>query len=162
MTDKTNNRITIKGTAPKFDEQVLKQRQAARHNQYHLTSESYGVARGEIGFEFLANVIELANQGYELSSKYPIATDPRSYHAHMLKPEHVQQADLEALDAQVKEEYIADLELERERYRQLVTAQLLQKAELAEAKKVADKQAKLLADVQKEVNELFGNLVIPE
>jgi murein L,D-transpeptidase YcbB/YkuD len=158
MTDK----ITIKGTAPKFDEQVLKQRQAARHNQYHLTSESFAVARGEIAFEFLANVINLANQGYELSDKYPIATSAMSYHAHMKKPSHVVHADLEALDEEEKQKYIADLEREREKYRQLVTAQLLQKAELAEAKKVADKQAKLLADVQKEVNELFGELVIPE
>lgn len=154
-------KITIQGTAPQFNAQTLKQRQAARHNQYHLTSESFGVARGEIAFEFLTNVIELVNQGYKLSDKYPVATDPRSYHCHMRKPDAIQTADLKALDEEVKQKYITDLELERERYRQLVTAQLLQKAELSEAKKVADKQAKLLADVQKEVNELFGELVVP-
>ena len=158
MTEK----ITIKGTAPKFDEQVLKQRQAARHNQYHLTSESHSLVRGEIAFELLANVIELAAQGYELSSKYPITTAPLSYSAYMRKPDAIQAADLEALDDQVKLDYIAAVEAERERYRQLVTAQLLQKAELAEQKKIDDKKAKLLAEVQKEVNDLFGDLVIPD
>ncbi|MNG19010.1 hypothetical protein D3C85_1104620 [compost metagenome] len=79
----------------------------------------------------------------------------------MLKPADVQAADVQALDEEEKQKYIADLEREREECRKLVTAQLLQKAELAEAKKVADKQAKLLADVQKEVNELFGELVVP-
>ena len=153
--------ITIKGTAPKYDEQVLKQRQATRRNRYHQLDEAFTQARGEIAFEFLTNVIELVNLGYELSSKYPITTDPRVYHCQMLKPENIQKADLEALDEEEKQKYIADLEREREEYRQLVTAQLLQKAELAEAKKVADKQAKLLADVQKEVNELFGELVVP-
>jgi hypothetical protein len=158
MTDK----ITIKGTAPKFDEQVLKQRQAARHNQYHLTSESFAVARGEIAFEFLANVINLANQGYELSDKYPVATSAMSYHAHMKKPSHVVQADLEALDEEVKQKYITDLELQREEYKQLLTQQLLQAADLKEKKKEDDRKAKLLKEIEKEVADTFGDLVIPE
>jgi len=154
-------KITMTGTAPQFNKQTLKQRQAARHNQYHLTSESFGVARGEIAFEFLTNVIKLVNQGYELTDKYPIATDPRSYHCHMRKPDAIQTADLEALDEEVKQKYIADLEREREEYKVKLTAQLLQAAELKEAKRIADKQAKLLAEIAKEVNGTFGELVIP-
>jgi hypothetical protein len=156
------DKITIKGTAPKFDQQELERRQIARHNQYHLTSESFGVARGEIAFEFLANVIELANQGYELRSKYPIVTDPRSYHAHLRKPDAIIQSDLEALDAQVKQQYIVDLEAEREEYKQLLTAQLLQTRQLAEAKKIADKQAKVLAEIEREVADTFGELTVPD
>ncbi|AFY20775.1 hypothetical protein [Pseudomonas sp. UW4] len=158
MTDK----ISIKGTAPKFEEQVLKQRQIARHNQYHLTSESYGLARGEIAFEFLANVIELANQGYELSSKYPIVTTLMSYHAHMKKPDAIIAEDLKALDVEVKQKYIADLEAEREKYRQLLTAQLLQSAKLKEQKREDEKRAKLLKEIEKEVNDTFAPLIYPE
>ena len=47
------NEITIKGVSPKLDHAELEQRQAARHIQYHLTSESHCVARDEIAFEFL-------------------------------------------------------------------------------------------------------------
>lgn len=158
MTDK----ITIKGTAPKFDQQELERRQAARHNQYYLTSESFAVARGQIAFEFLTNVIELANQGYELSNKYPITTAPLSYHAHMRKPDAIIAEDLKTLDIEVKQHYIASLEAEREEYKQLLTAQLLQTRQLAEAKKIADKQAKVLAEIEREVADTFGELTVPD
>ena len=158
MTDK----ISIKGTAPKFEEQVLKQRQAARHNQYHLTSESHVIARGQIAFEFLTNVIELVAQGYELSAKYPISCAPMSYSSYMRKPDAIQTADLEALDAQVKQDYIAWLESERESYKQQLTAQLLQVVQLNEKRKEEEKQAKLLKEIEKEVSDTFGILVIPE
>lgn len=162
MTSKTNDRITISGVAPKFDEAVLKQRQAARHNQYHLTSESYAIARGSIPFEFLARVIDLANQGYELSDKRPVITDPMSYAAHMLKPEAIQQADLEVLDEQVKREYILWLESEHARYKELLTEQLLQAAEVKEKQKEEAKRAKLLESIRAEVNDAYGEeLVIP-
>ena len=155
-------KITMTGTAPKFDEQVLKQRQAARHHQYHGTSESHGVARGAIPFEFLTKVIELANQGYELSHKYPITNTPMSYSAFMRKPDAIQADDLEAIDEEVKQTYIADLERDREDFKLKLTAQLVQAAELKERKKEEEKQAKLLKEIAKEVNDAFGDLVIPE
>ena len=155
-------KITMTGTAPKFDEQVLKQRQAARHHQYHETSESHGVARGTIPFEFLANVIELANQGYELSNKYPITSTPMSYSAYMRKPDAIATADLEALNEEVKQTYIADLERDREDFKLKLIAQRLEAAELKERKKEEEKQAKLLKEIEKEVNDVFGDLVIPE
>lgn len=153
--------ITMTGTAPKYDEQVLQQRQAARRNQYHATSESHGVARGTIPFEFLTNVIELSNQGYELSNRFPITSTPLSYSAYMRKPDAIQADDLEAIDEEVKQTYIADLEREREDFKLKLTAQLLQAAKLREQKKEDDKRAKLLADIEKEVNDVFGDLVIP-
>lgn len=155
-------KITMTGTAPKYDEQVLKQRQAARHHQYHGTSESHGVARGTIPFEFLANVIELANQGYELSNKYPITSTPMSYSAYMRKPDAIATADLEALNEEVKQQYIADLERDREDFKLKLIAQRLQAAKLREQKKEDDKRAKLLADIEKEVNDTFGELIVPE
>lgn len=150
------------GTAPKYDEQVLQQRQAARHHQYHATSESHRVATGTIPFEFLTSVIELANQGYELSNKYPITSTPMSYSAYMRKPDAIQTDDLEALSEEVKQTYIADLEREREDFKLKLIAQRLQAAELKEQKKEIEKQAKLLKEIEKEVNDVFGDLVIPD
>lgn len=157
MTDK----ITIKGVPPKFDHAELDRRQAARHNQYHLTSESHCVACGDIALVFLTNVIKLAEQGYELNSKYPVTTDPMSYTAYMRKPDAIQQVDLEALNELVKQEYIADLEREHQKYKDLLTAQLLQAAELKVKKKEEERKAKLLKEVEKEVANAFGELVIP-
>ncbi|MDR6581635.1 hypothetical protein [Pseudomonas extremaustralis] len=157
MTDK----ITIKGVPPKFDHSELERRQAARHNQYNLTSESHCVARGDIALVFLKNVIKLAEQGYELSSKYPVTTDPMSYAAYMRKPEEIAKADLKELDELVKQEYIADLEREHQKYKDLLTAQLLQAAELKDKKKEEERKAKLLKEVEKEVANAFGELVIP-
>ena len=155
-------KITLTGTAPKFDEQILKQRQAARHHQYYSTSESHSAARGAIPFEFLTSVIELANLGYELSNKYPITSTPMSYSAYMRKPDAIQTDDLEALSEEVKQTYIADLEREREDFKLKLIAQRLQAAELKEKKREDDKRAKLLADIEKEVNDVFGDLVVPE
>lgn len=155
-------KTTLTGTAPKFDEQVLKQRQAARHHQYHGTSESHGVARGTVPFEFLTKVIELANQGYELSNKYPITSTPMSYSAYMRKPDAIQADDLEVLDKEVKQTYIADLERELEDFKLKLTAQLLQAAKLREQKKIEDAHKKRMADIEKEVNDVFGDLVVPD
>ncbi|MNE99779.1 hypothetical protein D3C80_1985040 [compost metagenome] len=84
-----------------------------------------------------------------------------SYHAHMKKPSQIVHADLEALDEEVKQRYIADLELQREEYKQLLTQQLLQAADLKEQKKEDDRKAKLLKEIEKEVSDTFGELVVP-
>ncbi|MNR26057.1 hypothetical protein D3C85_1432440 [compost metagenome] len=80
----------------------------------------------------------------------------------MRKPDHLIQADLEVIDAQTKQSYVAWLESEHERYRQLLKDQLIQAAELKEAKRIADKQAKLLLDIEKQVADTFAPLVIPD
>ena len=154
--------ISIKGTAPKFNQNELDQRQASYRNMYKSTMECREAVRGELPHQFLLSVIEHSNKGYTLDETTPLRLESLNYRAFMTKPDHMQVADLAAADIKIKEAYVAELEAERERYRQLVTAQLLQKAELAEQKKIDDKKAKLLAEVQKEVNELFGELIVPE
>jgi hypothetical protein len=119
------------------------------------------VARIEIAFEFLTNVIKLAEQGYPLSDKYPITAAPMSYHAHMRKPDAIATADLKVLDEQVKLEYIADLERENQKYKDLLTAQLLQAAEFKEKKKEEERKATFLKEVEREVANAFGELIIP-
>ncbi|MHC8343230.1 hypothetical protein [Pseudomonas sp. RT6P73] len=162
MTNKTNERITISGTAPKYDEQELKQHQAERHAEYHTSRESHTHVFGELPYDFLTKVIELSNHGYELSNKFPITFAQMSYHAFMRKPENVIQADLEVIDAQTKQSYVAWLESERESFKQKLTEQLLQAAALKEKKKEQDREAKLLREIQAEVDATFADLVIPD
>jgi hypothetical protein len=162
MTTKSNESITIQGAPPKYDNQELKQHITARHAEYQSSRESYTHVFGELPFDFINNIIDLANQGYELSDKLPITFAQLSNHAFMKKPESVQAIDLEAIDAQVKQSYVAWLESEHERYRQLLKAQLIQTAELKETKRIADKEAKMIAEVEKQVADTFAPLVIPD
>jgi hypothetical protein len=158
MTDK----ITISGTVPKFDQAELEQRITSRHNQYHQTSESYEIVRGAIPHLFLSNVIAKHDQGYKLMPSYPMSVGQLSYEVGMTKPDEMQKADLDVIDAQVKQAYITELEVKRDKFKQLMVDQLLQTAELKEQKKVDDAKAKRLVEIQKQVNETFADLVVPD
>jgi hypothetical protein len=162
MNSKTNHRITIQGTTPKFDATVLQQLTEARHSAYDQTDECTALVRGEIPIQFLSNLIDHHTKGYTLRTNYPVSIGLGSYSCRMEKPESIQTADKIGLAAQVKLDYIAWLESEHERYKQLLTAQLLQASELKEAEKIEKAKAKLLADIQKEVDATFSDLVIPE
>ncbi|SEE44954.1 hypothetical protein [Pseudomonas kilonensis] len=155
-------KITIHGTAPEFDQAELERRQAGYHAMYKQTSQCMELVRAAIPYEFLVAITEKSKLGYMISSKQPITTQPLDYSAYLIKPLEIQQVDLEAIDARVRLEYITDLEREREEYRQLLTTQLLQAAALKEQKKLEDKQAKLLAEIQREVNDVFGEFVVPD
>jgi hypothetical protein len=162
MTSKTNDRITISGTAPKYDESVLKQRQSARHNAYDQTDECTTLIRSEIPIQFLSNLIDHHTKGYTLRMNYPVSIGFGSYSCRMEKPDSIKLSERQALDAQVKLDYIAWLESEHGRYKKLLTAQLLETSELKEAEKIEKAKAKLLADIMKEVDATFSDLVIPE
>lgn len=155
-------KIKIEGVPPKFEESVLKIRCDARHNVYDQTDECTSLVRGEIAIQFLSNVIDHHAKGYTLSIKYPVSAGSGSYSCRMVKPESIQVSERQALDHQVKLEYIADLELEREEYKAKLTAQLLQAAELKEQKKEEDKKAKLLKEIEMEVEATFAPLSIPK
>ena len=152
--------ISIKGVPSKFDQSQLERRQTGFQHMYRNTDQCCTLVRGDIAYDFLTKIIDMSNEGYILTNKYPISTAPMSYHAHMIKPEPIAQTDLEAINERVKQEYVTELQTELTEYRNLLTRQLLEKAELAEQKRIADKRAKLLADVQKEVSVVFGEYVV--
>lgn len=162
MTNKTNERITISGTAPKYDGAVLKQRREARHNVYDQTDECTTLVRGEIPIQFLNNLIDHHTKGYTLRMNYPVSIGSGSYSCRMEKPDSIKISERQALDDQVKLEYVADLERQREEYKVKLTAQLLKAAELKEQKKEEEKKAKLLKEIEKEVADTFGDLIVPE
>ena len=156
------SKASIKGTVPKFDEQILKQRQAARHIVYDQTDECTALVRGEIPVQFLTNVIDHHAKGYTLSMKYPPSFGSGSYWCRMEKPDTIKIGERQALDAQVKLEYIAWLESEHDRYKKMLTEQLLLAAQTKEKMKEEAKRVKLLSEIEKEVLEIFGDLGITE
>lgn len=155
-------KITMTDTAPKFDDQILKQLQQGYHHMYRNTDQRCTVVRDKLAYSFLAKVVEMSTEGYVLTPNYPISTSPADYSVFMVKPDHIQAADLIAIDAKVKQEYIEKLEREREDFKLKLTAQLLQAAKLREQKKIEDAHKKRMADIEKEVNDTFGDLVIPD
>jgi hypothetical protein len=157
----TNSKITITGTPRKFDETELLQRQQGFHNVYRSTDQCCTSVRAEIAYDFLAKVIDMSSNGYILTNKYPVTATPMSYHVHMVKPDSAQTAEMAVIDERVKVEYIAELEAEYEEFRQQLTQQLLEASEAKEQKRLEAVQAKRLADIEKEVNDVFAGLVVP-
>jgi hypothetical protein len=163
MTTTANNKpkITIQGVLPQFDESELKHRQQAYHSMYLQTSQCMEQVRATIPYDFLTKVAEKVMQGYVIALKQPITTLPLDYSAYLVKPPELQQADLIVMDEQLKQEYIAEIETKRAAFKQQLKQQLLQKAESDEQAKIDNKRAKLLADIEKEVENTFTPLVIP-
>lgn len=154
--------IKISGSAPKFEQKELEQRQAAYRTMYHATMESKEAVRAELPHLFLLNVIKHSEEGYILDENTPLRLEVLNYRAFMTKPSHLQTQDLEAADFKIKEAYIVELEAERLRYKQLLTEQLLEADAAKEQKKLDIARAKRLAEIVSEVENCFGQLVIPD
>ena len=73
--------IKISGSAPKFEQKELEQRQAAYRTMYHATMESKEVVRAELPHLFLLAVIKHSEDGYKLDTKLPITMEPLNYKA---------------------------------------------------------------------------------
>lgn len=154
--------ITMTGSAPKYEEVELQRRQQGYHSMYHQTSQCMEIVRATIPYDFLNQVNEKCQSGYVIARKQPITTLPLDYSVYLIKPLHMQEVDLLEIDARIKAEYIAEIEAGRTAFKGLLRQQLLQKAELAEQKRLDDKRAKLLAEVDKEVNDAYADLVYPD
>jgi uncharacterized protein YqgQ len=157
----TKARITVQGAPKKYDADELLKRQRGYHLMYSTTDQCCEMIYSELPYLFLTKIIDKHEQGYTLTSKYPISTDTLNYHAHMVKPANLQTLDLQAIDERVKAEYIIELEADLAKYKELLRLQLLEKAELAEQEKLDLKRAKLLKEVEQEVNDAFGTLIVP-
>ena len=153
--------IIVKGTIPKFDVRELERRQEAYRHMYLNTLECKEIARAELSFQFLQTVIKMTGDGYVLDEKLPIRMESLNYSAYMTKPQDIQDADLALMIGKVKEDYIAELQRERERFKELLKAQLIERDEIKEAEKIASAKAKRLAQIEDEVNNTFADLVIP-
>ena len=154
--------ITIKGSIPKFDEKELERRQESYQHMYLNTLECKAMARAELPHQFLQAVIKMSNDGYVLDEKLPTRMEPLNYSAYMTKPQGIQDVELAQMLGKVKEDYIAELEAERESFKKLLKAQLIERDEIKEAEKIAYAKAKRLLEIEKEINNAFAELVIPD
>jgi len=154
--------ITIKGSAPTFDQKELDQRKAAHQNFYYNTMECRKFVRAALPHLFILSLIQHSSEGYVLDEKAPVVMESLNYRATFFKPKHMQIADLEAAQDGIKAGYVLYLETQREQYKQKLKAQLLEADAAKEQKKQDAIKAKRLAEIELEVENCFGQLVVPD
>ncbi|WP_350600765.1 hypothetical protein [Pseudomonas sp. 65/3-MNA-CIBAN-0223] len=93
--------------------------------------------------------------GRVLSDNHPTITTG-GFTVFLLK-ENVEQL-LKDVAIETKTAYLADLEVEKQKQQQILEQQLYQAQVNKEAKKAADREAKLRADAAKEAQDFFANL----
>lgn len=158
----SENKITIQGVPPKFDESEYKSRIDKEVNKYRSTADCMVHVTTPLPHSFLEAVAEKVSEGYKVSRNYRVTTESLYYSCYMLKPEALQSLDIEAIHAKVKAEYVAWLQSEHTRYQGLLREQLKQAAAEKELKAQRDKQAKQLADIEKQVQACYQPLEIPK
>ncbi len=160
MTNKIE-KITIEGTAPKFEANKLEELVAAAKKQYSNSTQCCVVVRSDIGKEFLQLVADKLNLGCTISP-YPLNLGPINFNCTLIKSPEVQARDIAQIEVDVKEKYVGFLKSEHTRYQELLLAQLLQADELKTLKEAEIARAKLITKLQKEVAATFAPLEIPE
>jgi hypothetical protein len=153
---------SISGAPRKFEQAELERREASYRAMYHNTLHCKELVHAQLPLLFIQAVIDKAEQGYVFDDKLPIKMEALHYQCYFIKPAHLQAEELEQLIGQVKDEYVAELEAEREKYKTLLKAQLIESDALKEQKKLDAQKAKRLAEIEAEVNNTFAELEIPE
>lgn len=161
-TDTKTNKIQVHGVPPKWDDAEFERRVAGWVNVYHNTTQSMTYFTAPLSCDFLELVSAKSAEGYRVARNQLISFESLKYGCWMTKPEEMQKIDIAEIRVNEKTKYVEFLESERVRYQDLVRQQLIQSDALKEQKKVEEAKAKRLAQIDKEVNDLFKPLVIPE
>lgn len=152
--------IKIQGAPRDYNEQELQSLQAARRNVY-MQVENKERITAEFGYDLIALTHKKLLEGYAMERTLPIALSPLNNYIYLRKPKDVQEEEMLLLDEQVKKQYIEELQKEREEYKTLLVAQLMEAEEEKERKKQEQAKAKRLADIQAQAEQCYGDLVIP-
>jgi len=158
MTDK----IKISGVPAKWSDEEFNRRVDGWVRVYRGTEESMTMVRASLGHEFLQAVIDHAQKGYTISPSKRIMHAPLDYSVFMIKPVEQQQVDIDRIKAEQKQKYVADLEAERARYQEQLRQQLIQAQEDKDRRAAEQAKAKQLAAIEKQVQECYAPLEIPE
>jgi len=157
-----SNKVTIQGAPPAWSDEEYLHRLDAEINMYNLTAASLEMVRAPLEHAFLNLVIEKAQSGYTISTRYPVVHEVLSHTVMMDKPDGMRAADIDALKAKVKDEYVEWLQAEHVRYQGLLREQLLQTAADKERQQREKEEAKKLDAINKQIEECYTPLDIPD
>lgn len=152
--------IKISGAPREYNEQELQSLIAARRNVY-MQIENKERITAEFGYDLIALTHKKLLEGYAMERTLPIALSPLNNYIVLIKPKEMQDSEMLLLDEQVKKQYIEELQNERDEYKALLVAQLMEAQEEKERKKQEQAKAKRLADIQAQAEQCYGDLVIP-
>ncbi|WP_410953267.1 hypothetical protein [Pseudomonas sp. S1(2024)] len=155
-------KITIQGTPPRYDESEYQRRLAIDLHRYHNTTDSLEHVTASLSHDFLELVAEKVKAGYTVVRNWRVVMEPLNYSCFLKKPDDVQALDIQAINASVKASYVAWLQSEHTRYQDLLREQLKQAALAKELKAQHDKQAKQLAEIERQVQSCYTPLQIPD
>lgn len=153
---------TINGTPPKWEDSEFNRRLHVRTHAYNNTRECTEFVTHPLEHEFLKLIAQKVSEGYTIDRVWPIHHAQLTHSTHLIKPEAVQVVEREALKAEVKAAYIEHLQTQLDNYKAKLAKQLLEKAEAKERQKREREEAKRIAEAEKEADDCFGALVIPE
>jgi len=160
-TNTNTTRTVIKGAPRQFDMAELQLRQQHNRTTYQASHSSYERVSAPIAKDFLQLIADKLNTGYALSP-FPINWTGGDYNTLLLKTAKEQESDMATLDILARADYIEELEKEHERFKQLLTQQLLEAEQAKQDKKAAAEKAKLLAAIKTEVDSCYTPLTIPK
>lgn len=158
MTDK----IVIKGVPPQWNNTEYERRVEEWTHAYRSTEQSMTLVRASLEHDFLQAVIDKAQQGYTITPNKRVMHSNLDHCVFMVKPLAEQEADIAKVKMEVKADYVAWLEKEHTRYKDLLRQQLIQSQQEKEAKAAEQAKAKQMAAIEKQVIECYTPLVIPE
>ncbi|MFK3942021.1 hypothetical protein ACI2KC_10080 [Pseudomonas monteilii] len=152
----------IKGTPPAWQDDEFNRRLRIAIHAYENTRESTVMVTHALEHEWLKLVAQHVADGYTLDRRWSIHHAELSNSVPMIKPKALQVEDKEQIKEKVKAEYIQHLQLQLDAYKAKLIQQLIEVQEEKERRALEQVKAKRLADAEKEAQECFGDLVIPE
>jgi hypothetical protein len=156
-----NTKTTIKGSPRNYSQAELETLQTKHRAVYAIKDAKENVSAA-LPYDFIMLIHNKLNEGYSLTRDCRLHLAPLNNHVALIKPESVQAQETAALDYEVRQAYIAELEQEREDYKKLLVQQLLEADQAKEAAKAEQAKAKKLADFEKQADECYGELKLPE
>ncbi|MFJ2320009.1 hypothetical protein [Pseudomonas sp. NPDC087817] len=159
---KHDKKIKIQGVPPAWDDQEYLRRLDMELHAYHHTAASLEMIHAPLEHNFLNLVIEKAQQGYSVSTRYPVEHGQLSHTVMMIKPLEMQEADIEHLKQKTKADYVEHLKSEHKRYQDLLREQLVQADEERQRLQREKEEAKKQDVINKQVEQCYSPLVIPD
>lgn len=152
--------IKIQGAPRDYNEQELQSFQAARRNVYTQVENKERIT-AEFGYDLIALTHKKLLEGYAMERTLPIALSPLNNYIVLVKPKEKQEKEMLLLDEQVKKQYIEELQKERNEYKALLVAQLMEVEEEKERNKAEQAKAKKLLEAQQAAEDCYGELKLP-
>jgi len=112
---------------------------------------------GDWPAQFVNQVTEYAKQGYQQHSNLTPDFSAQLYSSYMVKPAKLQRADIEVIEAEVKANYLAELQRRYDAHVETMASETVQRAKRQREKDEAEAEAALLEYARAEALSVLGS-----